>query len=129
MDQIINLIKEKPIFIPRILLNNYKLLNISEEELIVIVVIMGYGNNVLYNPEEFAKEINTSRQNIMKIINNLCNKNILTIDISKKNYKTYEYISLDLLYEKLANIMYLQDLKMNLVGHFHQWNMRKLKNG
>ncbi len=103
MDQIINLIKSKPIIIPRILINNYKLLNITEEELIVIMVIMSYGDRVLYNPEEFAKEINTSKQNVMKIINNLGNKNILTIDIEKKNYKTYEYISLDLLYEKLAN--------------------------
>ena len=105
MEQVINLLKDKPVFIPRVLLNNYKLLNITEEELIVIMVIMSCGNNALYNPEEFAKEINTSRQNVMKIINNLCNKNILTIDMEKKNYKTYEYISLDLLYEKLANII------------------------
>ena len=105
MEQVINLMKNRPIFIPRVLLNNYKLLNITEEELIIIMVIINYGDRVLYNPEEFAKEINTSRQNVMKIINNLCNKNILTIDMEKKNYKTYEYISLDLLYEKLANII------------------------
>ena len=105
MEQVINLLKDRPIFVPRILLNNYKLLNITEEELIIIMVIMNYGNNASYNPEEFAKEINTSRQNVMKIINNLCNKNILTIDMEKKNYKTHEYISLDLLYEKLANII------------------------
>ena len=103
MEQIIDLIKSKPIIIPRILLNNYKLLNITEEELIIIMVIMSYGDRVLYNPEEFAKEINTSKQNVMKIISNLCNKNILTIDMEKKNNKAYEYISFDLLYEKLAN--------------------------
>ena len=106
MDKVINLIKDKPIFIPRILLNNYKLLNITEEELIVIMVIMDFGGKVLYNPEEFAKVINTSRQNIMKIISNLCSKSILTIDMEKKNNKAYEYISLDLLYEKLVNIVY-----------------------
>ena len=105
MEQVINLIKERPVFIPRILLNNYKLLNITEEELIVIMVIMSYGDKVSYNPEEFAKEINASRQNVMKIINNLCDKNILTIDMEKKNYKSHEYISLDLLYEKLANLI------------------------
>ena len=103
MEQIVNLIKDRPIFIPRILLNNYKLLNITEEELIIIVVIMSYGDRVLYNPEEFAKDINTTRQNVMKTISNLCSKNILTIDMEKKNNKAYEYISLDLLYEKLAN--------------------------
>jgi len=105
MDNVINLIKDKPIFIPRILLNNYKLLNISDEELIIIMVIMDFGEKVLYNPEEFAKVINTNRQNVMKNISNLCTKGILTIDMEKKNNKTYEYISLDLLYEKLANII------------------------
>ena len=111
MEQIINLIKSRSIVIPRILLNNYRVLNITEEELIVIIVIMSYGDHVLYNPEEFAKEINTSKQNIMKIISTLGNKNMLTIDMEKKNYKTYEYISLDLLYEKLANMVYDGDDK------------------
>ena len=103
MDRVINLIKEKPVLIPRILFNNYKLLNITEEELIIIMVVMDFGEKVLYNPEEFAKAINTSRQNVMKVISTLCNKGILTIDMEKKNNKTYEYVSLDLLYEKLFN--------------------------
>ena len=111
MDILINMIKERPIVIPRILFNKYKLLNITEEELVVIMVIMNLGEKVLYNPEEFAKEINTSRQNVMKIISNLCNKRILTIDMEKKNNKTYEYISLDLLYEKLANVVSTIDEK------------------
>jgi len=105
MDKIIDLIKEKPIFIPKILFNNYKLLNITEEELIIIIVIMNCGEKVLYNPEEFAKVINTNRQNVMKIISNLCSKGILAIDMEKRNNKTYEYISLDLMYEKIANII------------------------
>ena len=105
MDKIINLVKEMPIIIPRILLNNYRVLGINDDELIIIALIMSYGEKVLYNPEEFAKEINTSKQSVMKLINNLCNKNILSLNMEKNNYKTYEYISLELLYEKLANIV------------------------
>ena len=103
MDRVIDLIKEKPVVIPRILFNNYKSLNITDEELIVIMVIMDFGEKVSYNPEEFARVINTSRQNIMKVISNLCNKGILTIDMEKRNNKSSEYVSLDLLYEKLFN--------------------------
>ena len=105
MDNMIKLLKDSPIVIPRILFNYYKLLGITDEELIVIMVIMAYGDKVIYNPEGFAKEINSNKHDIMKIINNLCDKNIISLVIEKDNRKTYEYISLDLLYEKLCNIL------------------------
>ena len=105
MNNVINLIKDKPLIVPRILINNYKLLNITDEELIVIMVIMSYGNKVIYNPEEFAKEINGDKRSIMKVIDNLCDKNILSLVIEKSNHKSYEYISLDSLYEKLFNLV------------------------
>lgn len=104
MNNVINLIKEKPLFIPRILFSNYQKLGITDEELIVIVIIMNYGDKVVYDPELFAKEINGNKRNIMKLIDTLCDKNILSLVIEKNNKKTYEYITLDLLYEKLGNI-------------------------
>ena len=105
MNNLINLLKDKPIFIPRVLLNNYKALNITEEELIIIMVIMSYEDKVIYNPEEFARAINGNKHDVMRIINNLFDKNILTLVIEKNNRKTYEYISLELLYDKLLNIV------------------------
>ena len=105
MNNVINLIKDKPLYIPRILINNYKNLKITDEELIIIIVIMSYGEKVLYDPEEFARIIDGNKRTIMKLIDNLCDKNILSLVIEKKNSKTYEYISLDNLYEKLFNIV------------------------
>ena len=102
---LISLLKDRPIVIPKILLNNYKLLNVSDSELIVLIVIMSYGEKVIYNPEEFAKVINADKHQVMGIINNLCNKNILSLVIEKNNRKTCEYLSLDLLYDKLFNII------------------------
>ena len=105
MNNIVNLIKDKPLVIPKILFNNYKVLGITDEELIVIMIIMNYGDKVIYDPEMFAKEINGNKRNIMMLIDNLCDKNILSLIIEKNNKKTYEYISLDSLYEKLSNIV------------------------
>ena len=105
MNNVVNLIKDRPFIVPRILINNYKLFNITDEELIVIIVIMSYGDKVIYDPEEFAKEINGDKRNVMKIIDKLCDKHILSLVIEKNNRKTYEYISLDCLYEKLFNIV------------------------
>lgn len=111
MNNIINLIKDKPLYVPRILINNYKLLNITDEELIAIMVIMSFGDKVVYNPEVFAKEIGGSKRNIMKVIDNLCDKSILSLIIEKNNNKSYEYIVLDNLYEKLFNIVIDNDEK------------------
>lgn len=104
-NNLISLLKDRPLVIPRIFLNNYKLLNISDSEFIVIMIIMSYGDKVMYNPEEFARDMNGSKHEVMKIINNLCDKNILSIVIEKNNRKAYEYITLDLLYDKLFNIV------------------------
>ena len=105
MNNVINLIKDKPLYIPRLLLSNYKSLGISDEELIIIMVIMNYGDKVIYDPELFAKDINGEKRNIMRIIDSLCDKNIFSLIIEKNNRKSYEYISLDSLYEKLLNIV------------------------
>lgn len=104
-NNLLNVIKDRPIFVPRILINNYKTLGISDSELVLIMVIMSYGDKVVYDPELFANEINSDKHEVMKIINNLFDKNILTLVIEKSNRKTIEYISLDLLYEKLFNIV------------------------
>lgn len=104
MNNIVNLIKGKPLYIPRILLSNYQKLGITDEELIIIIVIMNEGDKVIYDPEMFAKVINGNKRNIMKLIDSLCDKNVLSLIIEKKDKKAYEYISLDALYEKLSNI-------------------------
>ena len=47
-DNLINLLKERPYVISRVFINNYHNLGITEEELVVIMVIMDIGDKVLY---------------------------------------------------------------------------------
>lgn len=102
---ILNLLQDRPIVVPRILFNNYKKLNIDEEELVVIMLIISFGDKIEYNPDLFVKELNIDKYKVMVIINNLIKKSILSLDIIKSGKKTYEYISLSLLYDKLLNIV------------------------
>lgn len=104
-EKVISILKDKPVVIPRILLNNYKKLNISDSELIVIMVLLSFGDKITYNPEEFAKEINGDKHQVMSIINNLIHKNIISLEIERVNKKANEYLSLDLLYDKLFNLI------------------------
>jgi len=104
-EKIINLLTERPIIIPRIIFNNYKRLNITEEELIVLIFIIDQGNKISYNPDIFVNELNLEKYKAMEIINSLCEKKIINISVEKnQNKKTEEFISLELLYNKILNL-------------------------
>ena len=105
-DKILSLMINKPIVIPRIIFNNYKRLNITEEELIILIFIIDLGNKIVYNPDIFVKELNIEKYKVMEILNNLSEKKIITISVEKNssNNKREEYISLELLYSKILNL-------------------------
>lgn len=110
-EKLLNYLKEKPIIIPRILLNNYLKLNITAEELIILIYIMDIGDNIIYNPDLFVKELGMSKNHVMELINNLIEKKILAITINKnKNNISEEYLTLDLLYRKITNIILDKEL-------------------
>ena len=104
-NMLIDLLKEKPLYVPSILVKNYKLLGITAEELLIIMIIMKFGDNVIYDPVEFANQLGWDKHEVMKVVNNLFDKHILNLVIDKSNHKACEYISLELLYDKLYNII------------------------
>ena len=69
------------------------------------MVLLSYGDKITYNPEEFAREVRMSKHEVMSIIDSLCDKNIISLVVEKVNKKTYEYLSMELLYQKLFNIV------------------------
>lgn len=100
------ILMDRPLVIPRIIINNYKKLNITEEELIIIIFIIDYGVDLEYNPSIFVQELNIDKYKVLELINSLKEKNILTILIKKENKKvSSEYISLQPLYDKIMNIV------------------------
>ena len=100
------ILMDRPLVIPRIIINNYKKLNITEEELIILIFIIDYGVDVEYNPSIFVQELNIDKYKVLELINSLKEKNILTILIKKENKKvSSEYISLQPLYDKVMNIV------------------------
>ena len=104
-NNILKILQDSPVMVPRILLNNYRKLNINEEELIVIMLIISLGRTIEYNPDVFVKELGMDKQEVMSIISRLIGKNILSIEIVKNGRKSEEYLSLSLLYDKLLNIV------------------------
>lgn len=122
-DSIINLFKQRPIIIPRILLAKYKKLNLTEEELIILIYIMDKGDKVIYNPDIFVKGLGFDKYKAMEIINNLVEKNIISIIVEKnEKNKSEEYISLELLYSKLLNnIIEIEETKITSTDIFSKF--------
>lgn len=110
-EKLINYLKEKPIIIPRVLLTNYTKLNITAEELIVLIYLMDKGNNIIYDINLFVKELSFTKRKVIELINNLVEKNIVNITINKNiDNVSEEYLNLDMLYRKITNIILDKEL-------------------
>ena len=104
-EKIISLMTERPVIIPRMIFNNYKRLNITEEELVIFIFIIDLGNKIRYNPDIFVNELKIEKFKVMELINSLYEKKLINIVVEKNEFnKTEEYILLDLLYNKILNL-------------------------
>ncbi|MBQ6495214.1 MAG: DnaD domain protein [Bacilli bacterium] len=112
--KIIELLKEKPFIIPKKLLVNYKKLNITEEELVILIYIINLGEKIIYNPQVFVDNLSIDKYKVMDILNNLASKNIINIKIEKNDKGiSEEYIYIDNLYNKLFNIIIETNVEEN----------------
>lgn len=102
MDKIINLFKEKPIIIPQTLFYNYKKLEITEQELLMLIYLINADET--FNPMLIASSMQLELDKVMQIINNLITKNIIEIETIKEK-KMEEIINLNKLYEKMALLL------------------------
>ena len=105
-DIIINILKEPPLTIPRLLLKNYKKIGITEQELLVLICLINKGEKSVYDPNIFTEDMDMDKYQAMQILNDLTEKNIINIKLENNKYgKKEEYIYLDLLYKKIYNLI------------------------
>lgn len=100
--KITELIKDQPLICPKILFENYKSLNITEKELILLIYLIN--NDISFNPKKISSDINMNLEEVMELINSLMEKDIIKIDTINKKIRE-EIINLDNLYTKLGFII------------------------
>lgn len=105
MNEIENILKEKPIILPRYLFKYYLRLGITSEELIILIFVVDKGDKIIYNPSLLSEELGMDKFKVMELLNSLNEKKIISITVEKENNKSEEYISLELLYKKITNIL------------------------
>lgn len=98
-------IKEKTYNIPSFILKNYEKLNLTAEEVLVLIVLYNHYGKISYDINKLLEEINLEKYKLMQLISSLEEKKIISIDLitNSKGLKE-EYISLELLYDKIVNI-------------------------
>ncbi len=96
--KIIELIKNGSFFVPTLLLTNYKKLNITDKELILVIYLI---NNTEFDPERISKDLDINVPEVLKMIDSLSKKDILKLKMTTEKV-CEEKIILDELYNKLA---------------------------
>ena len=102
INKITNILKQKPLIIPQSLFYNYKKLNLSEQDLLVLIFLIN--NDETFNPMLIASNWQIKIDEVMKSINNLINQKLIEIDTIKEN-KIKEVVNLNNLYEILALLL------------------------
>lgn len=103
-DNVLNLIKEKNLQIPKLLINNYRNLKITEKELILLIYLLNQEKNPVFDPLTFGENLNWDITEVMETISSLCDKKIIDLVVKKQN-KNKEYVDINNLYEKLLMII------------------------
>ena len=101
MGQIIELLKSINYQVSKELLFNYKGMNITDSELIILIYLINQSSNI-YNPKQISNDLKIDLNTVFEEINSLCEKNIIKIEMKRINKVLSETINLDLLYEKIA---------------------------
>ena len=101
MGQVIELLKSMSYQVSKELLFNYKKINITDRQLIILIYLINQSIN-LYNPKQISIDLNIDFNTVIEEINSLCENGIIKIEMKRINKVLNETINLDLLYEKIA---------------------------
>lgn len=103
-DKVLNLIKSRDMTIPRFLLFNYKNLNITEEELVVLIYLLN-SNGDLYNPKDISEDLKYELVDVLTIVSDLTEKGVININMETRGSKSTEVVDLEPLYSKLTTLV------------------------
>lgn len=104
-----DIIREKNIVIPNILLKYYKELNIDYKELIFISYLFSEKDFVYFNIIKISEDTHFSKEEIMEILSDLTEKKLINMVIKKEDNIMKEYLDLTNLYDTLLNHVLLEE--------------------
>ena len=101
LENVVDLLKQKSITVPSILFYNVRELGINCEELYFLIYILN-SNSLVFDMVKIGKELSMKPKEVLKLVNDLNEKNLLKLDVKKKGNDVTEYINIDGLFRKIA---------------------------
>ena len=93
------------LILPNYLIKYISKLDLETEELIMLLYFLNNKEKVIFDPKKISDDLYIEQNKVLEIINNLSEKNYITIQISKNNNIIEEYISLDMFFAKINSLL------------------------
>ncbi len=107
-EKIINLIETGDYKVPAILFKNYKKLELTEKNLILLTYLINEDKE--FNPKKISEDLEMTLPEVMISIDELCSTDFISIKMHESQIKS-EYICLESLYKKLAYFITSEPVK------------------
>ena len=106
LENVIDMLKKKNLVVPGVLFFNTGKLGINYDELYFLTYVLNLESKE-FDMVKMGKELNIKPKDVLKIVNDLCEKNLIKLDVIKKDMDVKEVINLDALYHKM-DLYYLE---------------------
>ena len=106
-DKLKEVLINKDILVPRLLLFNYKKIGLSSDEFVFLIYLIN--NDSIFNPKKICDDIDMTLSGVMECVESLSSKGVLKVQIKKSGTIRNEYIDLSGLYDKLSYLLIDKD--------------------
>ena len=108
--KLIDIFKDGNIVIPVYLLKHYKDLKLEINEFIFMMFLYNLGNNILFDPQKIANDLNMDLSSVMNYIGILTDKGFIKVDVLKNEKGLMEeFLIIDDFFNKIS-LMTIDDI-------------------
>jgi len=98
----LDLLKQRDYIVPRFLIEKYKTLGISSDDVILLIYLINQNTPIICDYQKISTDLNIDLMDVMTRITGLKSKKVIEVELKKNALsKLEEYINLDLLYDKV----------------------------
>ena len=102
------LYEESDLAIEKILMREHQRLNLTSQELIILLALFSYYKRRTFSVSALSKRVDFTQNEIGEMVDSLINKGFISFYLESKDGKTREVFSLDKTFEKIEEI-YAED--------------------
>lgn len=93
------------LIIPGYIIKNFDKLELEGLNLILLLYFINQKENITFDVSKISKDLNLESSKVLELINELNEKNYISIEMKKSNGVIEEFISTELFYNKISSLL------------------------